>query len=32
MLKKCQDVKEIKPSYQVLTVLCKRVLQSSACT
>ena len=27
-----QDRKEIKPSYQVLRVSCKRALQSSACT
>ena len=27
-----QNGKEIKPSYQVLRVSCKRVLQSSACT
>ena len=27
-----QNVKEIKPSYQVLRVSCKHVLQSSACT
>ena len=27
-----QNHKQIKPSYQVLRVSCKRVLQSSACT
>ena len=26
-----QNGKELKPSYQVLRVLCKRVLQFSAC-